>query len=131
GAVPLPQLAAHGAVAALPRHARRSARRSPWRPPLTSAARPRPASHAAQDAGRGLELAFVMARRQNRFFVELVAAIRAELESLGVPSVVSHDGFPDPHPGRVYALVPPHEYMRLEGWRQSIPDELLRRTVFI
>lgn len=76
------------------------------------------------------ELAFVMARRQNHFFVELVEALRDELTGLGVSSQVYLDGFPQPRPGLVYALVPPHEYFALERLGPPSPS-LLARTIFI
>lgn len=76
-----------------------------------------------------LELVFVMAPGQNLFFRELVDAIRHELDALGVPSALSEAGFPDALPERVYVLVPPHEWFRLDP-RHPAPD-LLRRTVFI
>ena len=49
----------------------------------------------------------------------------------GLPSTVHTDGFPEPTPERVYALVPPHEFVALEG-EDALPDEaILRRTIFI
>jgi hypothetical protein len=77
------------------------------------------------------ELAFVMARRQNRFFVELVEAIRDELGELGVPSEVCLDGFPPPRSGLIYVLVPPHEYYALRGTVDPPSAPLLRRSIFI
>ena len=76
------------------------------------------------------EIAFVLARRQNEFFAELVEAIRDELTALGVRSSVSLDGFPAARPGLVYALVPPHEWVALHGGVLP-PPELLRRTVVL
>jgi hypothetical protein len=76
------------------------------------------------------EIAFVLARRQNRFFVELVEAIVDELTSLGVAASVSFDGFPAPRCGLVYALVPPHEWVSLHGG-VAPPPELLARTVVL
>jgi hypothetical protein len=76
-----------------------------------------------------LELAFVMAQRQNLFFVEIVDALRHELSLLGIQSTVSTDGFPSPAPERVYVIVPPHEYLALGG---ELPgQQLLDRTIFI
>src|SRR5688572_30556936 len=75
-----------------------------------------------------IELAFVLARRQNRFFAELVEAIRDELSALGVRSSVSLEGYPAPRPGLVYVLVPPHEFVSLHGGAAP-PPELLARTV--
>jgi hypothetical protein len=76
------------------------------------------------------EIAFVLARRQNEFFAELVEAIRDELTALGVRSSVSLDGFPAARPGLVYALVPPHEWVALHGGVLP-PPELLKRTVVL
>ena len=61
------------------------------------------------------ELVFVMARRQNRFFVELMEALRDELGELGVASSVALDGFPEPRRGLVNVLLPPHEYFELRA----------------
>jgi GT2 family glycosyltransferase len=77
------------------------------------------------------DLAFVMAPTQNHFFVELVAALRHELEVLGVESVVSTHGFPVPRPGLVYVLVPPHEYFVLAGSPRGVDRRLLARSVFL
>jgi hypothetical protein len=76
-----------------------------------------------------LAFCFVMAKRQNHFFVDLVTALRYELDRIGVSSFVSTDGFPSLRPGLVYILFPPHEYFRLE--RQVPPQEVLARTIFI
>src|SRR6478672_13406978 len=77
------------------------------------------------------ELAFVMSPNQNWFFREFVETLRHELAEQGVPSSVHTDGFPEPTPERVYALVPPHEFVALEG-EDALPDEsILRRTIFI
>jgi len=77
-----------------------------------------------------LELVFVMAPRQNLFFVEVVAAIRHELDQLGVASSVRTSGFPEPRPERVYVLVPPHEFFALHPGLDP-PLELLRRSLYI
>jgi hypothetical protein len=76
------------------------------------------------------ELAFVVSPRQNYFFREMVAAMRHELDAQGV-STSLHERFPDPRPDRVFVLVPPHEFVALEG-RAALPsDALLARTIFI
>jgi len=77
------------------------------------------------------DLAFVMAPRQNQFFVELVGALRHELKAIGVNSVLSTDGFPTPRQGLVYVLVPPHEYFVLSGSWRRVDARLLARTVFL
>jgi len=78
-----------------------------------------------------VELAFVLARRQNHFFVELVEALRDELNLLGYPSSVCWDGFPEPRSGVVSLLVPPHEYVYLRGEDSLPPPEVLARTIFV
>ena len=77
-----------------------------------------------------MELCFVLAPRQNLFFVELVAAIRHELAAVGVASSVSEGAFPAPREDLVYVLVPPHEYFALSPGEDP-SDELLARTIFI
>ncbi len=72
-----------------------------------------------------------MSPNQNWFFREFVETLRHELAEQGVPSSLHTDGFPEPTPERVYALVPPHEFVALEG-QDALPDEsILRRTIFI
>jgi hypothetical protein len=77
-----------------------------------------------------LELSFVMASEQNLFFVEIVEAIRHELDQMGIRSSVSTDGFPAPREDLVYVLVPPHEFFALHPEFEP-PERLLRRSVFI
>lgn len=77
------------------------------------------------------ELAFVLAPQQNHFFVELVAALRDELDSLGMAASVHEGAFPPPRPGLVYALVPPHEYFTLMDGRFGPPPEVLDRTIYV
>jgi GT2 family glycosyltransferase len=76
------------------------------------------------------ELAFVMSPRQNYFFREIVAAVRQELDLQGISSSL-HETFPEPRPDRVFVLVPPHEYVALEGPAALPSDQLLARTIFI
>ena len=77
------------------------------------------------------EIAFVVAPRQNSFFVEIVAAIRDELDRGGVRNSVHEHGFPPLRPGLVYALVPPHEWFALAPREHAPTAEQLRRTVGI
>ena len=77
-----------------------------------------------------VEIVFVLHPRQNAFFGELVQVLRDELSALGVQSSVSVEGFPEPLPGRVYALVPPHEWASLSGG-VAPPSHLMERTVAI
>lgn len=78
-----------------------------------------------------MELAFVLARRQHHFFVEIVDAIRTELDGLGVSSTVHRDGFPEERGDRVYVLIPPHEWFALDGRHHRPARRQLSRTVFI
>ncbi len=78
-----------------------------------------------------LELAFVTARRQNHFFLELVAAIRDELDQAGVASSQHVGDFPRAREGLLYVLVPPHEWFSLHGYRAPPTPAQLRRTVFL
>lgn len=78
-----------------------------------------------------VELAFVLARQQNHFFVELVEALRDELGALGYGSSVHWDGFPAPLPGRIPVLIPPHEYVYLRGEESLPPPEMMVRTIFV
>ena len=75
-------------------------------------------------------LSFVLPRGGNWFFIELVAAIRDELERLAVPSSVHFGPFPEAD-DRVFVLVPPHEYVALEG-EDAVPSpQTLARTMCI
>ncbi len=78
-----------------------------------------------------MELAFVLARGQNLFFVELVAALRAELERLGVDTSVHMGVFPPARSDLVYVLVPPHEYFTLTEGRPEPPPSVLARSIFV
>jgi hypothetical protein len=77
------------------------------------------------------ELAFVMSRRQNHFFSELVEAVRHELDAIGVLSTLSTKGFPSPREDLVYILVPPHEYYHVEGGENWPQPDVLARTIFL
>jgi hypothetical protein len=76
-----------------------------------------------------VELAFVLAPGQNAFFAELAAALRAELEALGVRATAASGDFPAPRSELVYVLLPPHEYLELR--RGDLPVGLLGRTIFV
>jgi hypothetical protein len=78
-----------------------------------------------------LEIVFVLALSQNRFFFEMVEALIAELQELGVRSSLSTNGFPPRRRGLVYAVFPPHEYFVLEGHDQRIDESILKHTIFI
>ena len=77
------------------------------------------------------ELVLVMSPGQNAFFFELAASLRFEIERLGVRASLSTTGFPPPERGRVYVLLPPHEYFVLEDQRTPVDERLLKRTVFV
>ena len=78
-----------------------------------------------------MEIAFVLARRQNHFFVETVEAIRDELDQIGMRSSVHVGSYPTERGDLVYVLVPPHEWFSLEGWRSPPTTSQLARTIFI
>jgi hypothetical protein len=81
--------------------------------------------------GPVLEVAFVVAPRQNLFFVELQRALAAELEHQGVHATVHEGAFPPPRRGLVYAVMPPHEYFTLMHGRIDPPADVFARTIFI
>lgn len=76
------------------------------------------------------ELCFVLAPRQNHFFVEVAEALSAELEQLGVESRIARDGFPPLRDGLVYVLIPPHEYRGLAPPEHWPTPRQLERTIF-
>lgn len=79
-----------------------------------------------------MELAFVTSPRQNWFWRDLVDTLRFELGAIGVASIQSDHGFPDPRPDRIYVVIPPHEYVALEGPDALGNDPALwRRTLFV
>jgi hypothetical protein len=78
-----------------------------------------------------LEIVFVLAAAQNKFFVEQAEAIVYELERAGVKASISTDGFPPVHRDLIYVLFPPHEYFVLEGEKQRIDERLLSRSIFL
>ncbi len=79
-----------------------------------------------------VELAFVLAPRQNLFFRELVEALCAEVRAAGARASVHTDGdFPPPRPDLVYVLTPPHEYFTLMHGRRGPSPETYARTIFI
>jgi hypothetical protein len=59
------------------------------------------------------ELVFVFAEGQNAFFRELAEALGFELRKLGAESRIEVGGFPEPEPGEVTVLIPPHEFAAL------------------
>jgi hypothetical protein len=79
-----------------------------------------------------LELAFVLAPRQNLFFRDLVEELAAEIVAQDVPASIHVGNFPPPRPDLVYLLVPPHEYFTiLNGRHGPLPEVLKQRTMFI
>jgi len=98
-----------------------------------SASAPDSLAPAGSEAAPGVdvELAFVLAPRQNLFFFELVAALRAEAEAAGARTSLHLGNFPAPRPDRVYVLVPPHEYFTLMHGRRGPSPQTLKRTIFV
>src|SRR3954447_16013482 len=78
-----------------------------------------------------IEVAFVLAPRQNHFFVELQEVLADELERNGAKASLHVGGFPPPRPGLVYALIPPHEYFTLMDGQIGPPPDVFARTIFI
>ncbi len=77
------------------------------------------------------ELAFVLAPRQNLFFVELVEALRAEAATAGIRTSLHIGNFPKPRQDLIYVMVPPHEYFTLMHGRFGPLPGVLKRTIFI
>lgn len=77
----------------------------------------------------GPELVFNFAPGQNQFFVELAEALAFELAQLHVPARIAIGEYPEPRAGRVYVLLPPHEYLALSGFRPSA--QILGRCIGI
>jgi hypothetical protein len=83
------------------------------------------------DAAPAPEVAFVVARGQNAFFVELVEVLHREAAALGVTTSVTVGAFPPPSPTRIYVVLPPHEYASLEGPEAFADPALLGRTIVV
>jgi hypothetical protein len=83
------------------------------------------------DATPPPELAFVVARGQNAFFVELVDVLHREVAALGVTTSVTVGAFPPPSPSRIYVVLPPHEYASLEGPDAFADPAMLGRTIVV
>ncbi|MDQ3742309.1 MAG: glycosyltransferase, partial [Actinomycetota bacterium] len=77
------------------------------------------------------EIAFALARGQNHFFVEIVEALRGELEDLGVPTSVTVGRLPPAAPDRVPVLVPPHEFFALTPTEHHPAPPELQRAIFL
>ncbi|HYY74648.1 MAG TPA: glycosyltransferase, partial [Solirubrobacterales bacterium] len=76
------------------------------------------------------EAVFVISPRQNAFFVELAEVICAALGELGI-AIRIEPTFDGSVPGRAYLLLPPGEFLEVEG-RAAWPDRrTLAQTVFI
>jgi hypothetical protein len=65
------------------------------------------------------ELVFNFARKQNHFFIELAEVIVDELTAQGVTARITLDELPEPSEGRVWILMPPHEYVRLSQYEPT------------
>ncbi|HEV2999315.1 MAG TPA: glycosyltransferase family 2 protein [Solirubrobacteraceae bacterium] len=77
------------------------------------------------------EIVFALARGQNHFFVEIVHALRGELDDLGVPARVTVGELPAPGPDVVPVLVPPHEFFALTPPEHHPAPPELRRAIFL
>jgi hypothetical protein len=78
-----------------------------------------------------VNIRFVLAPGQNLFFGEIVAALKAELDDLGVPAAVLTGPLPDPEPGVVDVLVPPHEYFALTPPHEHPAPGRLTGAIFL
>jgi len=75
------------------------------------------------------EIVFNFAPGQNHFFVELAEVLTEELSGLGASARLAWDEYPAPCRGRVFVLMPPHEYVYLTAFRP--PDTILQRCIGI
>jgi hypothetical protein len=78
-----------------------------------------------------VEVAFVLAPRQNLFFRELHEGLADALERQGVTTSLHLGAFPSPCRGLVYALLAPHEYFTLMDGRVGPPPEVYARTIYV
>ncbi|HEX8207447.1 MAG TPA: glycosyltransferase [Solirubrobacteraceae bacterium] len=78
-----------------------------------------------------VEIAFALSPGQNHFFVEIVEALRSELDDLGVASSVTTGGLPAPAPEVVPVLVPPHEFFALLPPAHHPAPPELQRAIFL
>ena len=77
------------------------------------------------------EVVFVISGRQHYPLRELAMTLQHELELQGVRSFLHIGGFPEARADRVFVLLDPGEYVRIEG-EGALPDEpILRRTIFL
>ncbi len=76
------------------------------------------------------ELVFVISPRQNAFFGELAEVLRAELGRLGIATRLAA-AFEGLAPGRAYVLLPPGEFLEIEGPAAWPDRRTLARTIFI
>ena len=79
-----------------------------------------------------LRIVFVLSPYQNAFFAELSEAIGGELAAAGVSVVTTTE--PDLHkvgPWDVFVLMPPHEYVALEGTAFVDDEAVAARTIGI
>ncbi len=77
------------------------------------------------------EVVFVISGRQHYPLREMALTLQHELELQGTPSSLHVGGFPAARADRVFVLLDPGEYVRIEG-EQALPDEpILRRTIFL
>jgi hypothetical protein len=77
-----------------------------------------------------MELVFVISPRQNAFFRELAAVLRGALAELGVETRIE-TAFEEPAPGRAYVLLPPGEFLEVEGPGAWPDRRTLARTIFV
>ncbi|MGH2906241.1 MAG: glycosyltransferase [Solirubrobacterales bacterium] len=78
-----------------------------------------------------MEICFVLAPGQNHFFVEMVDAIRDELDQAQVANRVAVGAYPEADSDTVFVLLPPHEYFLLTPPELHPSKRQLKKTVFV
>lgn len=76
-------------------------------------------------------LVFVVSPFQNAFFHELADVLVDEIQAVGGTATVITTGPLESDGNDVYVLLPPHEYMALEGDAWATEPHLLERTLFV
>lgn len=76
------------------------------------------------------DVAFVISAGQHDSLRELAETVKYELELQGVLCSLHVGGFPPLSPQRVYILLDPREYSKMED-RPTLPDGIIRRTIFL
>ncbi len=79
-----------------------------------------------------LRVVFVLSPYQNAFFTEIADALGGALRAHGVDSVITREAADHPvAAGDVFVLLPPHEYVALEGDGFLVDEAVAARTIGI